>query len=220
MEPEEHKSPIVPIVLSVLVSALVFGGLGYYFGQSMASNNTTQTTTYSSPTATATVATIATTTPTPTSSAATTKAFENKDHGYSFKYPSDWVDVTTSYKGTDLTLFTPKTDYYAKQPGTTEVLPDVQMSYYATVKDLTKNETTLADYLKNQKGTPNVVSYSSKKVGGVDGYEVEVGGLGDYKAYYVEKNGHLYTLEFPSSNFTAAIGTDQAAILASFTFTK
>src|SRR5687768_122511 len=92
MEPEPQKSIVLPIALSVFVSALVFGGLGYYLGMSKDSATT-------SVTPTATTASLATAIPATADETANWKAWNNK-YGISLKYPTDWYlterQITTS----------------------------------------------------------------------------------------------------------------------------
>lgn len=69
---------ILPLVLTALVSALIFGALGY----SLANTNPTTPTAKPSATASATPA-------------AQTKLYTNTDHKFSFQYPSTWTVTDT-----------------------------------------------------------------------------------------------------------------------------
>lgn len=103
MEPAQPKSMVMPILLSVLISAIVFGGVGYYIGQSMGSNNIgTQTTTYTTPTPTAT--TTATATTSSTDETSNWETYSSSQNGFTFKHPANWEVVTTT--GTEGVNFT------------------------------------------------------------------------------------------------------------------
>ncbi len=91
MEPQ--KSIILPVALSVLVSAVIFGGLGYYLADSKNTTETSVTPTYSSQTT-------VTTKPIVTPTTAALKTYENKTFNFTMKYPSDWkVDDTNTTNG-------------------------------------------------------------------------------------------------------------------------
>jgi len=73
----------VPIILAILISAAVFGGVGYWLG--------TQKAEKAASTATATVTTTAKTSGTATADVtADWKTFTNNRYGYTIKYPSNW----------------------------------------------------------------------------------------------------------------------------------
>ncbi len=103
MEPQ--KSLIIPVALTVLISAIIFGGLGWYAGNSQLSSAGTQLT--ATPVAQVSATPTAKTTPTPTASTTTTpdptadwKTYVDSTTGLSFKYPQQLTekDVTTSIK--------------------------------------------------------------------------------------------------------------------------
>jgi len=93
MEPQ--KSIVLPVVLAVLLSGVMFGGLGYYLANSQnAAETTTVTPTYTTQTTVTTQPTIVTTTSTPTSTIATDetaswKTYSNTKYSYSIKYPTN-----------------------------------------------------------------------------------------------------------------------------------
>jgi hypothetical protein len=87
MEPTPTKSLLLPVLLSILGSAVVFGGTGYYLGTATVvptSTDTATQTTQATPTTKITVTTKATATPDET---ANWKTYTNTKYGYSVKYP-------------------------------------------------------------------------------------------------------------------------------------
>ncbi len=93
----EKKSPAVfKIILAILVSALVFGTLGYLYGRnnqpSDVSNLATATTTSTPVLSASTTATTAAT----TTSTNSWKTYTNSTYGFSFNYPSSWTIINDS----------------------------------------------------------------------------------------------------------------------------
>ncbi len=89
MEPQPTKSIVLPIILSILVSAILFGGLGYYLANTknatqVTSTTLADTTQTSIPTASATVTTS-------TDEALNWKTYTNTKYSYSIKYPTNWA---------------------------------------------------------------------------------------------------------------------------------
>ena len=111
---ESQKSIIWPIVLSILGSAVVFGGAGYYLATSLRVPESADTPAKTSPksaTTKPTVTPISSSSPaiinktiTPDPTTATWKNYTNTEFGFSFKYPSqaEWtveeVDPLKEYK--------------------------------------------------------------------------------------------------------------------------
>lgn len=87
----EQRSIFLPIVLTVVVSAIVFGGLGYYLAMGKYSAETNKTSNYTSTTPT----TLTTLTPTAASVNDTSywKTFTNQEVGFTLKYPNNWNDL-------------------------------------------------------------------------------------------------------------------------------
>jgi hypothetical protein len=93
---ESQKSIILPMVLSVLLSAIIFGGLGYYLANSLNATNTTQSTTITSTATPTTVATAASSTSI-TGETADWKTYTATKYGFSFKYANEWDLRATRY---------------------------------------------------------------------------------------------------------------------------
>ncbi len=90
MEPQ--KSLVLPLALTVLVSALVFGGLGYYVANSKKASEFTSVT---PATLTTPIMAVTTQSTTPTSTAtadetANWKTWAYAAKSFSVKYPSNW----------------------------------------------------------------------------------------------------------------------------------
>jgi hypothetical protein len=202
MEIEEHKSPVVPIILSVLISALVFGGLGYYFGQSMASN-TTQTTTYSSPTATATTTATATPTPSPTASAAATdttnwKTYTSPKYGYTFKYdPSISIGESSTDETTTVTEGTPQ-DHWA-------YALEVSTASQGMTLDQAANQAKAKFGVANSK-----ITVTDTTIGGKTAKRISAKDVGDYGnvSIVLLLNNRLYTISGDDSTPKSKAGFD------------
>ncbi len=101
MEPQ--KSLVLPVSLAVLVSAVVFGGFGYYLANSKnAAETTTVTPTYTTQTTVTAQPTTTTSTSTPTSTTTTDetanwKSYTATKYGFSFKYANEWDLRATRY---------------------------------------------------------------------------------------------------------------------------
>jgi len=101
MEPQ--KTIVLPIVLSILGTAVVAGGAAYYFGTNQSSNQPTTVATIA-PKVAVTPTSIVSMSPTPTSQAPTVtsditqwKEFQLPDAKVSFKYPPEWGNITVQH---------------------------------------------------------------------------------------------------------------------------
>ncbi len=202
MEPQ--KSIMIPVALTVLVSAIVFGGLGWYLAsnQSVPATQTTAT-----PVAQVSLTPTAKTTPTPTASTTTTpdptvdwKAYENTAYYYSFKYPT----TISLYSFTGMGSNTPITS--------TAQIVNVESgsNHLMEISELSTNF-TLLDYIDHNWASGVNKSITDTTVSGAKGYKVAVGGA---TYYYVEKNGKKLQLQFDPANSVSS------QIFSTFTFTK
>lgn len=162
MEPQNSPTPqrslVLPILIAVIVTALVVGGLVYYVTSAM--NQTSVPAVTPTPTTTATLAPItATATPTVTVTPATNQ-YTNTNFGFVLTYPKDWKIVRDSIQksktaesnpGEDLTLApvaASLSDYHKGENFTVIVKhggfgPEVShVSYTATYKN---GKVTLSD---------------------------------------------------------------------------
>jgi hypothetical protein len=107
----EKQSLVLPIAVSVLVSLVVFGGLGYYLGMMQTAEPTIS---YSPApivsTAAVSPSAAATTSPAATASAsatATWKTYTSASDGFTFKYPANfYLKETTNASGRTVTVST------------------------------------------------------------------------------------------------------------------
>jgi len=149
--------------------------------------------------------------------------YTNADHGYTIKYPNDWVK--NSSLPTVLALHSAETERIIKSGE--QALGDFQITYYASLKDLpsyadSSNATTLLGYLKTlvEKNIPASVSYyKASKINDVDGYWFSADGYSSDGGYYLEKNGHIYELLF-NTYVEANLSGTQKQIRDSFKFTN
>ncbi len=194
MEPQ--KSILMPIVLSVLVSGVVFGGVGYYIATTHKIN---------SPailyTATPTTQTTPTSAVSPTTS--DSKVYSNTKLNFSINYPTGWE--VKEYSG-EVTFMSPQTKALIadkqKQNDVCEACgPEITIGYLNSVQELGINgggnttQKTLLDYLKNEKDT--IFSYKPVKIGSYDGYWADQANIGSFEYYYLEdSHGHVYTFTF------------------------
>lgn len=96
----KHKVDLYMTILLVLVSALIFGVLGFAYGQQIAKESaalesSTASVNYPSESTVTTSATVSATTSASatasTTSTADWKTYTNSEYGFSFKYPKDWT---------------------------------------------------------------------------------------------------------------------------------
>lgn len=213
MEPQ--KSIVLPVSIGVLVSGIVFGGLGYYIANSQNVLEPAVTPTQTVQTATPTTASTVTPTAATTDELASWKTYENKSHGYTIKYPNDWVEAGAEYKGeSDLVLHSPNTLTSLKNPNALEVVSDLRIGYYDSAQKLEVNggkvsgAKSLLDYLKAEKIKQEIVlDYNSFKIGEYDGYIVDQPNIGGIDNYYLEKNGHIYTFVLDSDTPVQILST-------------
>lgn len=220
MEPVQPKSIAMPIILSVLISAIVFGGVGYYIGQSMGSNNiATQTTTYTTPTATATATTLATATTSATSSA-DWKTYENTRIGYSLQYnendPKIDVDEIIKYDASKTYLYSDQVDMVAFVYNNNTYRIE---AYFTDIKTLE----SWMDYASKNLGigSANLSDYTKTTIGGNTAYSKN-----SELVSYVMKNNKVISIAVSKpTGGTAVLSTDKndsvyKQILSTFKFTK
>ncbi len=160
-----------------------------------------------------------------TASTANWKTYENENHGYSIKYPKDWIEAGASYKqgNDDVVLHSPSTVQSFNNPIVTEAISDFQILYYDSAQRLPdiandnkiSGAKSLLEYLKAQKAKPDLgVDYRSAKIGQYDGYSVDEPNIGNIQFYYLENKGHIY--KFMLNDDRAEL----KQILTTFQFTK
>jgi hypothetical protein len=212
MEPTPTKSLLIPILLSILSSAVVFGTLGYYLATSKTTvpSYTTQSVVTTSPTAT----------PTAVPTASTTEnTYTNSEFGFSFTYPKTWsVATTTKPEGAVLALKISD----ATNRNDTDRPANLTVAVYPTIKKLdTKNlgATSLKDYLDKYAALsdPMYKNVATTTLGTKSGYSADAGPnqFGGGTHYFVTFNSNQIMDVWA---FTQ--DTDTKNILASFTFTK
>lgn len=223
MEPQ--KSIVLPLVLSVLASAIVFGGFGYYLANSKNDNETTIVTpTYTTLPITSTPPSSSTTT---TDETANWKTYTSSIYSFSFKYPQDWTlsNATTeeAKSGEIVSLVNPETQKQNLPPGYNR---NLVVSYF---KDMNSDDArggswegqrtykSLADHFTDKNAFKQKTGETT--VDGKKAYEVTIAGAGSSYGIMIEYNG-IYELNFSTANSKSALGSVEKQILSTFKFTK
>jgi hypothetical protein len=230
MEPEQPKSIVLPIISSVLISAVIFGAAGYYFGTV---NKTITSTQVSSPTASVT-----TNSPTPlattSASTASPKTFTSTKYNFTITYPSTWTLRNSPEE--IVNLISPETNQGIEAEKKVSTLGvegwdnDVTIYYYVSVVDYTKEvykgsidqSLQTLTTLKDLMGKDSLLK-SEKLIdfAGVKAYEVgNNSDILDDHAVYVEHDGHLYVLHEAGKGAKNTHSADNQKIFDSFKFTK
>lgn len=219
------KSPSATIIYTVIVSAIVFGALGYWLG----GKNNTATTTTKTATATVTAAASVTATSTATDVTAGWKTYTNDTYGVNFKYPSDWIlkeDTSNSCQSfASITSPATKAEFDRLSAESKGDLPisaqDISFSYCKTIQEADGNNpkkwTSFLDMI-NDAGY-----YHGREeitFAGQSAYSVIEGGLLDYYTILMERDGHIYRIGFGNKESKEKVSTIENQILSTFQFTK
>jgi hypothetical protein len=219
---EKKKSSALTISLAIVLSAAVFGYIGYWYGSSK--NKTTATPT---PTVTATTSAVASATTT-TDPTASWKTYTSDSYGISFKYPSNWTlkEDTSKSCQSFVAITSPETKVaYDKAAAEIEGdLPisaqDISFSYCKTVQDADGNNpkkwTSFSDMIndKNYYHDQSKITFA-----GQTAYSVIEGGLLDYYTILMEKDGHIYCIGFGNRESKDKVSATENQILSTFKFT-
>lgn len=215
------------IVLLIVASAVVFGGVGYLVGttQSKSSSSTASVT----PSAVASKKASASATST-ADATANWKTYTNDTYGFSFKYPSDWTATeSTTFPSAliSIGIDTPSRKEANKCHGDGCDSPNsMAVRYYESIDKFNSEGgySSLTDYLNGNTGsdTKKYSSYNQMKIGRESGYKAVAGnntfGGGTY--YYIAKNdGKILEIwMFDGDKEVTPIIDSQ--ILSTFQFTK
>jgi hypothetical protein len=196
--PESHDSIVLPIVLSVLLSALVFGGLAFYLGLTQNGNQKTPTV---QPTTVATATTRASTPAAELSPGeiANWKTYSNNKYNYSVKYPTDWKLNTTQLDAVNI--------LEPKEVSDDDVLQVIGVINFEVFEGNTTTrkyaEWDVERYIKfvesggkteGEEFEPaGVQRYGSAKLDGIDGLKVNLHhGAADHYGVIVKRNDKFY----------------------------
>ncbi len=225
----KNRVDLYMVILLVLAAALIFGVIGFAYGQQVATEsagltNTTSTVNYSAsavPSATKTTTTTADVT-------ANWKTYTNTDYGFSFKYPGEWKvannDSNSSAIDASVDVNTANGQSY--------YLIEISREKFASVDDYIKNQNALINKTIAEGGpgttlpagenvTINGINYTKLNNVGNGG-----GAAGSRDWYLTSKNGYVYKVEVEK---TASEGpvfdldpyiTTAGQILSTFQFTK
>ena len=142
------------------------------------------------------------------------KTYENKEYGFSFKHPSNWIVSFDGDNKPNMSVISPsqkkKLDNCFSTEGRTGegcVMNDLMLTYYSSISALNdetdsndKNSgiNSLSDYLKvySNNGDYLIGDYSNFSNGKINGYLVNVPGMSDTVDYFFENQSHIYQLTF------------------------
>lgn len=221
----KHKVDLYMTILLVLVSALIFGVLGFAYGQqiskeSAALESSTASVNYPSESTVTTSATVSATTSASTTVSTTStadwKTYANSEYGFSFKYPKDWVETLTD-EPADTNLAFKVT---LQSPTATAQGQGSKNNIYLAI--FNGDSSPLADWLTNhyKKADTELENYTVGKqitLGQINGYLSDTGCCGANNiAYVVKKNSLIYAL---GSTYAEAEKTI-SEIYQTFQFTK
>ena len=217
-EQPKHKVDLLLTILLVLVTALIFGAIGFAYGQqftdeSNAINDKSSEDLVVNPVVSPTASVKSSATADVT---ANWKTYTNDTDKYSVKYPSTW---TVGDSNGALAINSPE-----NQQGAYEgYAPTVRLQVFASVSDYVNNGSpavkstkTLYEYAKGQDigNTLRETTLDSKSA-----YEYEAGGLaGSYYHVVCEYNAKVYVVQIVSDKVSL---TDiEKSIISTFQFTK
>lgn len=216
----KHKVDLYMTILLVLVSALIFGVLGFAYGQQIAKESaalesSTASVNYPSESTATTSATASSVTSTSASATASTtstadwKTYTNSEYGFSFKYPGD-------YTKNDLE------NGVAINSGTSG---GYERPNLITVQK-TKTDKTFAQFLQTLNDGRTFFEQTATTFAGKSAYEGVDAGLVNSYGVYTESNGNIFGITLESGNKDtltenkSALTETQKTILSTFQFTS
>jgi len=228
----ENKKPMVDgnkmfmTVLFIVVTAVLFLGIGFVFGQQAGEIQQNEALSGVSATAQATLSATVSSTSTAASELAGWKTYTNDKYGFSFKYPSDWaVSEKNFHDARNLSVVGDKKSDLEKTEKTNEGGADIPYSFEVDVyKSMTQFDSkdlgvkTLAEYVsKYSTGSdPYLLDPIQYTIGNTSGYKAKAGtnvfGGGDF---YLASNGNSY-FEIVARPTTSELDKQ---ILSTFQFT-
>ncbi len=216
---EKQKPQITKIILAVLISAIVFGLIGYVFGKK------TNSATPSAPTAeTATIGDLAVAisskTASPVVSATTSKAAEwktysNSTEGFSFSYPSGWKLEEGPSETSPRRIVSVESNI----PNPNKTWLD-GTKYYDRITVNKEAEPTIADWINTRLATGQENNSKKVTINNAEYTEIVPGSDPDYLAELKISNGTLYSIIFRWASGRSDISSTEEKILSTFQFTK
>lgn len=219
MKPQ--KSIVLPVLLAILGSGIVFGGGGYYLATTMnlPETDSPQTTvrTSTKPSSTSTTSSIATAFT--TDETASWKTYTNSTYKFSFKYPADWITkekAGDNYDSSVVSLISPEVQ---KNPTAQPRTTDIDFYYFKTISEESSNKLnnlgaqSLADYVKKDSTLSEIKDYT---LGGIKGYIMTAAGNSAVTQIMIEtSNKSIYV-----ASLSGNLGETEKKILATFQITK
>jgi hypothetical protein len=195
---QKQKGNVAVIALIVVIVAISAGVIGYLFAQKSQAPAVAP-------------APVATTQPAVQTAAETAnwKTYSNAKYGFEFKYPSGWK-LEDSASSNVVALDNDTTPF-----------GELNFSYFASLKDYTdlyKVNATSLDQIVLDKS----LAFSDMKKIDFAGTKAwagtEASSAGSY-VIYVEKNAHVYKIEFATISLVSELSSADKNILSSFKFT-
>ncbi len=191
---EPRKSMLMPISITVLITAVIFGVGGYYLASGQLGTDTdTSAGVLTTPAAKTSASPKATATPT----ASTDKTYTNTKLNYSFKYPADLTPMSFVGQGTEAALTADADDVVVNKNG---LLFEVADASVTTINDAFTTQATI----NATKTATTVDGVTANK------YTTTL------QTFYVVKNGADSVIKITVANNN----TQAVAMFASFDFTK
>ena len=152
------------------------------------------------------------------------KTYTNSNHGYSFKYPTDWI--LTEHEDNSISAMSPETKASIDKAVAAGQIynygGDMWFKYYSSVAEEAENKannygaTTLDQLIDRDPMIEKIGNYT---LGGISGYDVGRAGYGTYYSILVVRNGHLFEVYFENINTKADVTATEKKILGTYRFT-
>ncbi len=216
------------IILYVVLAALIFGIGGYYLGSRQVKNTSTSATV--TPSAVASKRVAATVTATSSVDAtANWKTYTNDTYGFSFKYPSDWVERGKSEHG--IRFNGPENEVVRKQieetpPGYSDGYTDDVILVFNSLQNyakstLNKEVDSLDKLIQEEQLKGSQISSAQKTTwGGQDAWDYIANGMGSYYEIITKNGSDVISLAFGNADSKSKLTALDKQILSTFQFTK
>lgn len=140
------------------------------------------------------------------------KTYKNEEYGYEIKYPKDWM--LDEGRKEAVTINSPENEKFHKKIESGEVygegyMRDIKIIYYNSIPGDTFDEFVKRELI----GSLNPVNFA-----GQNAYEAIMGHFGAYHSILIEKNNHLYIIQFGNREDKSKLTKTDNQILSTFKF--